>query len=91
MGTKTIGIREEVYERLKAQKRDDESFTDTVERLIEESTADWRESFGTLDATEAADLERVVRRSRRQLGGGISTRQKEATEELRSASNDETA
>lgn len=35
MGTKTIDIREEVYERLKAQKRDEESFTDTIERLLE--------------------------------------------------------
>jgi predicted CopG family antitoxin len=40
MGTKTIGLREEVHEKLKVRKRDDERFTDLVERLLEESTAD---------------------------------------------------
>ena len=49
MGTKTIGLREDVYDRLKAQKREGESFTDVVDRLIEESAADWRAGFGTLD------------------------------------------
>ena len=48
MGTKTIGLREEVYERLKARKREDESFSDLVDRLVEERRTDWREGFGTL-------------------------------------------
>lgn len=91
MGTKTIGIREDVYERLKAQKRDDESFTDTVERLLTESKADWRDGFGALDAVEAEELERVARKSRDQLGDGMETRQEEAVEELGSVSTDETA
>jgi predicted CopG family antitoxin len=63
MGTKTIDIREEVYERLKAQKRGDESFTDTVERLLEETKPDWREGFGTLSTVEAEKVERVAGRS----------------------------
>lgn len=41
MGTKTIGITEEVYDRLAAEKREDESVTDTVARLIDESASDW--------------------------------------------------
>nr|WP_225335255.1 antitoxin VapB family protein [Halomicrobium urmianum] len=48
MGTKTIGITEEVYEKLKARKRDDESFAELLDRLVDESTADWREGFGLL-------------------------------------------
>ncbi len=36
MTTKTIRVSEEVYDRLKARKRDDESFTDLLERLVEE-------------------------------------------------------
>ena len=35
MDTKTLTISEEAYERLKAHKRDDESFTDTILRLTE--------------------------------------------------------
>ena len=50
MPTKTIGVREEVYERLRARKRDDESFTDLIDRLIDESEGDWREGFGSLSA-----------------------------------------
>jgi len=34
---KTITIREEVYRRLLAVKREDESFSELLERLIEES------------------------------------------------------
>ena len=34
MGTKTISIREDVYESLKSMKREDESISDAVERLI---------------------------------------------------------
>jgi predicted CopG family antitoxin len=33
MGTKTISIKKDAYERLKEHKRDDESFTDVVNRL----------------------------------------------------------
>ncbi len=54
MGTKTIGLREDVYDRLKARKREDESFTDLVDRLIDETTVDWRETFGSLSVDEAA-------------------------------------
>lgn len=88
MGTKTIGLREDVYERLKARKRDDESFTDLVDRLLEESTADWREGFGTLSENEAVDLERVVEESRAGLSEGLATRQREALTELSDAGDD---
>jgi len=36
MGTKTIVITEEVCEKFKARKRDDESFTDLLDRLVDE-------------------------------------------------------
>lgn len=35
MGTKTIRVREDVYESLKACKRPDESFSDLLERLTD--------------------------------------------------------
>jgi len=40
MGTKTIGVKEDVYDRLKARKRDGESFTDLVDRLLDEAQTD---------------------------------------------------
>ena len=80
MGTKTIGLREDVYERLKARKREGESFTDLVDRLIDETTVDWRETFGSLPAEEAAELERVATQSRRAVGRGLAERQDRALE-----------
>lgn len=78
MGTKTIGLREDVYERLKARKREGESFTDLVDRLIDETNVDWRERFGTLSEDEAAELERVVSASREATSEGLSERQEQA-------------
>jgi predicted CopG family antitoxin len=82
MGTKTIGLREDVYERLKARKRDDESFTDLVDRLIDETTADWRETFGSLPEKEMAELERITRWSREATGHSLADRQDRAFEAL---------
>ena len=88
MGTKTIGVRDDVYERLKARKREDESFTDLMDRLLEATTADWREEFGTLSAEDAQGLEQIVADSRDQTSEGLSTRQQEALDAL---ANNETA
>ena len=82
MGTKTIGVREDVYERLRVRKRDDESFTDLMDRLLDESKGDWREGFGTLDEDDAAELEELVEQSRERLNEGLATRQQNALEEL---------
>lgn len=92
MGTKTIGLRDDVYERLKARKREDESFTDLMDRLMDETKPDWREGFGTLAESEADDLERVVRESREAASVGLSKRQNEVLEELsEGVDGDETA
>jgi len=78
MGTKTIGLRDDVYERLKARKREGESFTELIDRLLNETTIDWREGFGALSDQDAAELEELVRESRNRLADGLSTRQREA-------------
>lgn len=82
MGTKTIGLREDVYERLKARKNADESFTELVDRLLDEATVEWRAGFGTLEADEADALERAVELSRRQTSDGLADRQRDVLEEL---------
>jgi predicted CopG family antitoxin len=91
MGTKTIGLRDDAYERLKARKREDESFTDLVNRLLDEERTDWRERFGTLDA-EAEELEQATETARKQTSAGLAERQQEAIEELSNTEDaDETA
>ncbi len=89
MGTKTIGLRDDVYERLRARKRDDESFTDLVDRLLEESTPEWRDGFGTLPDQEGAELEAIVSELRTGHSSGLADRQAEAIE-LLSEFDDET-
>jgi len=92
MGTKTIGIRDGVYERLKARKREDESFTDLMDRMLDETTVDWREGFGTLSQREADELEQIVEDSRTQTSEGLSARQREVISELADVEEeDETA
>lgn len=88
MGTKTIGVRDDVYERLKARKREGESFTDLMNRLLDEATADWREGFGTLSPEEADDLEQLVAESRNQMSEGLAKRQQEELEELSDVRDD---
>ncbi|MFB6228263.1 MAG: antitoxin VapB family protein [Halobacteriales archaeon] len=92
MGSKTIGIKDDVYERLKARKREDESFTDLMGRLLDESTVDWREGFGTLDADEAEELQRAAEASRTQMSNDLATRQQIVLEDLSDTGDtDETA
>lgn len=62
MASKNIGIKEDVYERLKAHKRGDESFSETLDRILHELEADWRANAGFLADEEAADLDAAVAR-----------------------------
>ncbi|MFB6188132.1 MAG: antitoxin VapB family protein [Halobacteriaceae archaeon] len=89
MGTKTIGLQDHVYERLKARKREGESFTELVDRLLDETTTDWREGFGSLSSDEVEELEQFVTESRTHMSEGLAKRQQEIFQEL-SESNDST-
>lgn len=90
MATKTIGITQEVYERLRARKRSDESFTDLIDRLLAETEADWRDGFGTLSGTEGDELERLVVEHRDELDAALGDRQRRAVDEME-ADGDEAA
>ncbi|MCK4309987.1 MAG: antitoxin VapB family protein [Methanomicrobia archaeon] len=55
MGTKTISIKDSVYEILKRSKKEDESFSDVIERLAKEKNIDFMSFFGGLKDKEVLD------------------------------------
>ena len=82
MGTKTIGLDDEAYKRLRAQKREEESFSDTVKRITEAVASNWREGFGRLDDETANQIAAVVAESRESTGRGLADRQQRALEAM---------
>ncbi len=48
MASKTISIKEDVYNLLKEARREEESFSDVIERLIKKDKNDLSEYFGDL-------------------------------------------
>ena len=58
MGTKTISLADDAYEKLKAEKREGESFSDVVRRLAGGITL--AEYHGVFDAETADELEAIV-------------------------------
>lgn len=75
MGSKTISVRDEVYERLKSRKREGESFSDLLDRLADRH-ADAGRFIGEYpnlgDGLEAFRdrMDREFRESREQSGTG---------------------
>jgi predicted CopG family antitoxin len=55
MGTKTISIRDDVYRLLKESKRENESFSDVIERLLKKEKPDLSIFFGALKDSELLD------------------------------------
>lgn len=58
MGTKTISLADDAYEKLKAHKREGESFSDVVRRLAGGVTLS--EYYGVLDEDTASELEGIL-------------------------------
>jgi predicted CopG family antitoxin len=55
MSTKTITIREDVYSLLDRAKRDGESFSEVIERLLTSQHADMSSYFGALKDSPLLD------------------------------------
>lgn len=64
MATKTIRLTEGVYTQLKAEQRDDETFSETVERLVGGTSL--LDLAGNLTDDQAAEARETVRRSRQE-------------------------
>ncbi len=62
MGTKTISISDDAYSRLKAEKREKESFTDAVIRITRKRSL--LEIAGFLDEGEAKEMEGTLKEMR---------------------------
>jgi len=62
MGTKTIQLDEDVYERIESAQRDDETVSETISRLL--GTTSLHELVGTLPDEEADETRAAVEASR---------------------------
>jgi predicted CopG family antitoxin len=71
MGTKSLTITEEAYERLKEHKRDGESFTDTILRLTGDER-DLMKGFG--DMRDVEGFREAVAGTREQLDADLRER-----------------
>ena len=69
MGTTTISLKDEAYQRLKAAKEEGESFSDVVLRLTDSPTTD--EQIATLAGELDADFADAVTASSEQVGASL--------------------
>lgn len=80
MGTKTISLADDAYEKLKAHKREGESFSDVVRRLTGEVSIS--EYHGVLDDETADELERVLNERREARSRAHRSRVSDIADEL---------
>jgi len=65
MASKTISIRDDVYKSLKDARREEESFSDVIGRLLKKDKTDLSEYFGSLKDNPLLDeLEKDSRKIR---------------------------
>lgn len=62
MGTKTVRLDDELYERIRDENKDTETYSETIERLI--GGASLLDLAGNLSDEEAAEAKQAVQRSR---------------------------
>lgn len=63
MGSKTISVQEDTYRKLKRHKREDESFTDLLERLIGNDPEGENPLWDLVGLTDEEGVERLRRTS----------------------------
>lgn len=80
MGTKTISLADDAYERLRAEKREGESFSDVVRRLTE--GVELSEYYGMLSEDTADELEDAVAERRKERNDLRRNRLERISDEL---------
>ncbi len=80
MGVKTMTVKDEAYNTLKARKAANESFSDAIIRLAGSRPLDY--FFGVLSEASAQKLEKVIRESRKERNARHSTRRGNIQHEL---------
>lgn len=80
MSTKTISLSEDAYERLEAEKREGESFSDVVRRLT--TGVKLTEYHGVLSEETADELEAAVAEARAERAERRSTRRDRVKDRL---------
>lgn len=80
MGTKTISLADDAYERLRSEKKEGESFSDVVRRLTEGT--DLSDYYGILSEETADDLEDVVAERREKRNDRRRSRIERISDEL---------
>lgn len=66
MGTKTVSLADDAYTLLKGEKREGESFSDVVRRLLGDEQPSLTELAGFLDEETAREVEETIEEMRRQ-------------------------
>ncbi len=64
MATKTITITERAYEKLKLRKKENESFSDVINRVM--PYTDWKDFIGIFSEASALKLERSIKKMRKE-------------------------
>jgi predicted CopG family antitoxin len=72
MAVKTITVTEDAYRKLARLKRGGESFSDVINRVLGGPSA--KTLIGVLDVKGGADVEREVRRARREMDASTQKR-----------------
>ena len=67
MGTKTLSIRDETYSLLKSSKREGESFSDVIDRLLKKEKGNLSVYFGALKDKELLEGQEEDSRKIREL------------------------
>lgn len=80
MGTKTVSLSDDAYERLKRLKKENESFSDVVRRVT--GKIKLRDFHGILKEEAAEELEEIITEERRKHAEEYEKRMRKTKEKL---------
>lgn len=68
MGVKNISIKDKVYESLKKEKQDDESFSDVIQKLMDKREVKLKDFYGSLrDSLVLDEMKERIKESRKEV------------------------